>query len=157
MLLTEILTPERIVPHLDAAEPEAVLEELVRRALIGKADGLTEDDASRVIRVLKQREVLGSTAIKDGLAIPHGKVSGLTSIVAGMGIHRAGLPFGALDDKPSHIFIVLLSPDAAGGHHLKALARIARLFHDGTLQRRILNAKDADGIYNELATEDARY
>lgn len=159
MKLTDILSPERVIPRLTAADKDGVLRELVHQGFIGKdkGTGLTEDDEDRVVRTLQERERLGSTGIKDGLAIPHGKLEGLDNLVACLGLHEKGLDFGAIDQKPSHVFIVLLAPQAAGGQHLKALARISRLFSDASLPRRLMERYDQPSIFEEVATEDARY
>lgn len=159
MKLTDILSPERVIHRLQADQKEAVLSELVERGLLGedKDTGLREADRDRVLSTLLERERLGSTGIKDGLAIPHGKLEGLDQLVACLGLHPRGLDFGAIDHQPSRVFIVLLAPQAAGGRHLKALARISRLFSDPSLPRRLLACETSRQIYDEVAAEDARY
>ena len=159
MKFTDILTPERIIHRLESQDRHAVLRELVERGFLGEGAnaGLSKEDEDRVVKVLEEREQLGSTGIKDGLAIPHGKLEGLPGLVACMGLSEDGIDFGALDHQPSHVFIVLLAPEAAGGLHLKALARISRLFSDPSFHRRLLECQDRAAIYDEVATEDARY
>ncbi len=159
MKLTDILSPERVIPRLSASDKDGVLRELVLRGFLGEAKGagLAEDDEERVVRTLQERERLGSTGIKDGLAIPHGKLDGLDQLVACLGLHEGGLDFGAIDHQPSHVFIVLLAPQAAGGQHLKALARISRLFSDSSLPKRLLERTEQEAIFEEVAAEDARY
>lgn len=159
MKLTDILTPSRILHRLESSDRHAVLRELVERGLLaeGNHSGISAEDAERVVRILEDREQLGSTGIKEGLAIPHGKLEGLPSLVACMGLSESGIDFGALDHKKSHIFIVLLAPEGAGGLHLKALARISRLFSDSSLHKRLLECPDRAAIYDEVALEDARY
>ncbi len=159
MKLTDILSPERVIHRLGATDKTGVLRELVGRGLVGddKGTGLASDEEERVLKTLLDRERLGSTGIKEGLAIPHGKLDGLETLVACLGLHPQGLDFGAIDQQPSRIFIVLLAPQAAGGQHLKALARISRLFSDSSLPRRLLECQDAQQIFDEVAAEDARY
>jgi PTS system nitrogen regulatory IIA component len=159
MKLTDILSPERVIHRLEASDKDGVLAELVRRGLIGpeRNAGLQADDERRVLRTLLERERLGSTGIKDGLAIPHGKLEGLSQLTACIGIHPTGLDFGSIDHLPSRIFIVLLAPQTAGAQHLKALARISRLFSDSSLPRRLLDAASSEAIFEEVASEDARY
>jgi PTS system nitrogen regulatory IIA component len=158
MKLTDILAPSRVVYRLEANEPSGLLRELVVRGFLHDDESkLGPDDEDRVVRILEERERLGSTGIKDGLAIPHGKLEDLQHLTACLGLHDDGLDFGALDQQPSRIFIVLLAPQGGGGAHLKALARISRLFADGSLQRRLLDAPDPAAIFEEVATEDARY
>lgn len=159
MKLTDILSPERVIHRLQADDKDGVLSELVARGLLGddKGTGLASDDHERVLKTLLERERLGSTGIKDGLAIPHGKLEGLDQLVACLGLHPTGLDFGAIDQQPSRVFIVLLAPQAAGGQHLKALARISRLFSDPSLPRRLLECETSQQIFDEVAAEDARY
>ena len=158
MKLTDILSETRVVPGLEAEDKDGVLRELVRRGFLeGQTPGLDADDEERVVSVLLAREQLGSTGIRDGLAIPHGKLPDLDGLTAALGIAKAGVDFGALDGEPSRVFIVLLSPEGAGGDHLKALARISRLFSQSNLQRRIVDKIDATEIFSEIATEDARF
>lgn len=159
MKFTDILTSSRIVYRLEANDRHEVLRELVEKGFLS-ADahaGFSEEDGERILRTLEDREALGSTGIKDGLAIPHGKLEGLSHLVACMGISSSGIDFGALDGKKSHIFIVLLAPEAAGGLHLKALARISRLFSDSSFHKRLLECKDKNALSDEVALEDARY
>lgn len=159
MKFTDILTSSRIIHRLEGTTRQEVLSELVERGFLTKEAqaGFSPEDNERILRTLEEREALGSTGIKDGLAIPHGKLEGLPHLVACLGISEEGIDFGALDDKKSHIFIVLLAPEAAGGLHLKALARISRLFSDSSFHRRLLECSDQSAIYDEVATEDARY
>jgi PTS system nitrogen regulatory IIA component len=156
--LVDILSPERVIWRLSAPDKEGVLRELVERGLTANASetGLDDDDTERVVGILAERERLGSTGIKDGLAIPHGKLDGLDHLVACLGLHEDGLEFGALDNKRSRIFIALLAPQGAKAEHLKALARISRVFADGSLSRRLLECEGEQAIYDEIAAQDAR-
>lgn len=158
MRLTDIIDSRRIVPSLSASGREDVLRELVRRGFLmdRHTQGLDEDDEDRIIQILLERERLGSTGIKDGLAIPHGKLGGLGALTACVGLSKKGVDFGAMDAEPSRVFIVLLSPEQNNGDHLKALARISRLFAGGNLTKRLMELEDAQTIYDMLAGEDAR-
>lgn len=159
MKLVDILDPGRVIHRLDATTKPAVLRELVARGIV-PAEANTElavADEAQIVRVLEERERLGSTGIKDGLAIPHGKLERLDNLVACLGLSERGIDFGALDGLPSKIFIVLLAPESAGGLHLKALARISRLFSDSAFHQRLLEAPDANAVWREIAAEDARY
>jgi len=159
MKLVDILEPGRIVHRLTATTKSAALRELVQRGLV-PPEANTElgvADEDQIVRVLEERERLGSTGIKDGLAIPHGKLERLDQIVSCLGLSPQGIDFGALDGQPSKIFIVLLAPESAGGLHLKALARISRVFSDSSLHKRLLDAADVDGVWRQIAAEDQKY
>ncbi len=156
MKLADFLTEERVVMGLAAETKEELLRELVRRGFLqGQTPGLDDDDLDRIIQVLQHRERLGPTGIKDGLAIPHGKLSGLSSLVGCLGVAKAGIDWGAMDDEKSRVFVVLLSPESSSSDHLKALARVSRLFSGGKLVRRLLDADGAASAYEVLALEDA--
>ena len=159
MKLVDILEPGRVIHRLQAKTKAEVLRELVARGITPPEANteLAVADAEQIVRVLEERERLGSTGIKDGLAIPHGKLERLDQLVACLGLHETGIDFGALDGQPSRIFIVLLAPESAGGLHLKALARISRLFSDGAFHQRLLAAPDGASVWHEIETEDAKY
>ena len=159
MKLVDILEPGRVIHRLQSTTKAAVLRELVQKGVV-PPDANTElavADEENIVRVLEERERLGSTGIKDGLAIPHGKLERLDQLVAALGLHERGIDFGALDGQPSKIFIVLLAPESAGGLHLKALARISRLFSDTAFHKRLLEAPTADAVWREIEREDAKY
>jgi PTS system nitrogen regulatory IIA component len=159
MKLMHLLEPVRVVHRLQSTTKEGVLRELVHRGFVQRENntelGIADED--HVVRVLEERERLGSTGIKDGLAIPHGKLERLDTVLACLGVAPDGVLFGAADGKPSQIFIALLAPEGGAGLHLKALARISRVFSDPTVATRVLEAPDADAIWDVLAAEDARY
>jgi len=159
MKLVDILEPGRIIHRLSSTTKAAVLRELVEKGVVPPSANteLAVADEENIVRVLEERERLGSTGIKDGLAIPHGKLERLDQLVACLGLHERGIDFGALDGQPSKIFIVLLAPESAGGLHLKALARISRLFSDSAFTRRLLEAKDAEAVWHDIQVEDAKY
>ena len=152
MKLVDILDPGRIVFRLQSTRREDVLREITHLGLV-PAEANTElgvADEHHIVGILEEREKLGSTGITNGLAIPHGKIDRLESMVACLAMSERGIEYGALDGKPSHVFIVLLAPESAGGMHLKALARISRLFSDATLVPRLLAAPHRDGVWTTI-------
>ena len=100
---------------------------------------------------------MASTAIGEGVAIPHGKLPDVTRIKACIGRARDGVDFDSMDGKPTHIFIVMVAPENSTGAHLKALARISRVFKDKDFLRRLLEAPNADEMFDALCEEDAKY
>jgi nitrogen PTS system EIIA component len=130
MRLVDLIDPARVLHRVAATTKGDVLREIVHRGLVQR-DNNTElgiADETRVVRVLEERERLGSTGIKDGLAIPHGKIERLDVMLACIAVSEAGIDFGAADGKMSHVFVALLAPENAASQHLKALARISRIF-----------------------------
>ena len=153
MKITDILSEELVVPTLAGTSKEAVLRELachiarLRPAI----------DADRLEAVLWERERLGSTAIGDGIAIPHGKLPGLTAVIGAFGRHASGVDFQSLDGKPSRLFFVLVAPEESVGQHLKALARVSRLLKDAAFRERLLTAPDAPALFSAICAEDDKY
>jgi PTS system nitrogen regulatory IIA component len=139
MKIAEILTPDMILPDLKSVDKPGVLREL--------ADHLSSRIPSlrlqSLVDVLAERESLGSTAIGDGIAIPHGKLR--------------GVDFDSLDGNPTHIFFLLIAPEDSASLHLKALARVSRLFKDPNLRDHLLKAVDAADIFRLIQDEDSRY
>ncbi|HEX8906446.1 MAG TPA: PTS sugar transporter subunit IIA, partial [Longimicrobiaceae bacterium] len=123
MLLTELLTPERVKVPLSARSKDAVLEELVGVL----ADAGAVADPAAVLRAVHQREEMLSTGIGGGVAIPHGKVDGVGELVMAAGIASEPMDFAALDGQPVRLFFLLVGPESAAGMHVKALSRISRL------------------------------
>jgi PTS system nitrogen regulatory IIA component len=100
---------------------------------------------------------LASTAIGDGIAIPHGKVDTIDRLVGVLGRSVSGLAFDSIDGKPTHIVFMLVAPSNSAGAHLKALARLSRLFRDASFRQRLLDAPDGPAIYQIIVEEDGKY
>jgi PTS system nitrogen regulatory IIA component len=152
MKIVEFLQPAAVVDDLTGTTAPAVLAELARPLAAA-----SKIDAQRLIDTLVEREKLGSTGIGDGVAIPHGKVPGLPMIMASFGRSKQGVEFNAIDGKPSYLFFALFAPENSAGAHLKALARISRIFKNPAFRESIMKAKDAAEMYRLIETEDAKY
>ena len=152
MKITEFLTPDSVVSSLSATDKPAVVAELCD--LLGKRVPMARGED--LPGILLEREHLSSTGIGEGVAIPHGKVAGLTGLVAAFGVSRQGVDFNSIDGKPTQLFFALLAPENSAGIHLKALARISRIFKNPAFRRSILDAPDARSIYEIIAAEDSR-
>jgi PTS system nitrogen regulatory IIA component len=118
------------------------------------AAGLPSLSAQHLTSILMEREGLGSTGIGDGVAIPHGKVPGLSSIAAVFGRSRAGVQFHSSDGKPAQLFFLIVAPEKSAGMHLKVLARVSRLLKDARFRRELLAARDAVDLRRILKEED---
>lgn len=155
MKIVEFITPERVLPQLQANDKNAILRELAEH-LVRCDPELNDSDFDEVLRVFTERERLASTGISDGVAIPHGKLSKLSKVSACLALKREGVDFAAIDGGLSRIFVVLLAPESSASLHLKALARISRLFKDADFRQAVLDAKTSQDIYAVLADADAR-
>ena len=153
MKITDILSPEMVIADLKGATKPDVLNELAKAL----AANYKEIKLADLTAVLAERERLGSTAIGDGIAIPHGKLRGVTKIIGVFGRHAQGVDFDSLDGGPSHLFFVLVAPEDSASLHLKALARVSRLLKDGAFRSRLLAAKDSAELYSLIKEEDNKY
>jgi len=153
MKIVDLIRREMVVPALQATDKRGILEELASY-MAGRHPRI---DRATLARVLIEREQLASTAIGEGVAIPHGKLGAVGEIVACLGRATAGVDFDSMDGQPTYLFFVLVAPESSTGAHLKALARISRVFKDPEFRRRLLQAGDAEAMYHVVAEEDAKY
>jgi nitrogen PTS system EIIA component len=156
MKIVDFVGPELIVPQLQAHEKSAVIRELADH-LAAHVTGPQKIDREILAKVLLERERLASTAIGEGVAIPHGKLDAVGKLVAVVGRAPDGVDFDSMDGRPTHLFFVLVAPENSTGVHLKALARISRLFKDPEFRTRLMQAKDGQEIFRVIADEDAKY
>ncbi len=152
MRISEFLSPQAVVADMQAHTKPEVLREL-SAALVRAHPQLEE---GKLVEVLREREKLGSTGIGEGVAIPHGKLPGMSQLLATFGVSRGGVDFEAIDGKPTHLFFALVAPENSAGVHLKALARISRLFKNPRFRAAILEAPTVADIHALIVQEDAR-
>jgi nitrogen PTS system EIIA component len=153
MKIVDFIREDLILPELSATAKPDVLVELASH-LASHHNGVSRDE---LLRVLVEREKLASTAIGEGVAIPHGKLDAVGKLVACVGRAREGVDFDSMDGRPTHLFFVLVAPENSTGVHLKALARISRLFKDPEFRTRLMAAEGAKEMFEVIADEDAKY
>lgn len=149
MKILDVLQLEAINVDLKARDKKGVLEELV--APVAEATDATKD---QLVKVLMERERLGSTGIGGGIGIPHGKLKNLQSLILGFGLSRQGVNFESMDGRPTHIFFLLLTPESSAGIHLKLLARISRLLKNDTFKERLIQSQTSEDIIAAITEED---
>jgi PTS system nitrogen regulatory IIA component len=150
MPLTDLVAPNAVIPALGVSGKKQALQELAARAAV-----LTGQNERNIHEILLQRERLGSTAVGNGIAIPHGKLAKLDRLFGMFARLEQPIDFEALDGQPVDLIFLLLAPESAGADHLKALARIARLLRDSTIADRLRESRDAEGIYSVLGLPSA--
>ena len=153
MKIVDYISEDMLLPDLQAKDKLGALAELAGH-LAARSPAVGKD---AIYRVLCERERLASTAIGEGVAIPHGKLDAVGSLLACVGRSRAGIDFESVDGQPTHLFFVLVAPENSTGAHLKALARISRLFKDPEFRTRLMAAPDAHHMYQVIADEDGKY
>ncbi len=146
MGFAEILTPDGVLHHLNARCKREALEVMAEKAakIVGRP-------TPEIVDTLLQREQLGSTGVGDGVAIPHGKIEGLGSIVGVLALLEKPVSFDALDDQPVDLIFLLLAPANATAAHLKALAKVSRLLRDPDTRAALRGADSAESLF-ALAT-----
>jgi nitrogen PTS system EIIA component len=150
MKITDLLEPKAVIPDMTATNKMGVLEELAG-TLVPGPEGLELDT---VVEVLMERERLGSTGIGDNVAIPHGKLAGITDLKLAFGRSLKGVNFDSVDGKPSNLFFLLLAPVNSAGLHLKVLAKISRMLMSASFRENLMQAAQAQDIYQLLAAKD---
>jgi mannitol/fructose-specific phosphotransferase system IIA component (Ntr-type) len=146
LLLTDLLSPERIRIPLQSRSKDELLAELVE--LITREDHV--DDPADVLRAVREREAVLSTGIGNGVAIPHGKSPAVPDLRMAAGLTAEPVDFDALDGQPVRLFFMLVGPETAAGPHIKALSRISRLVRKESVRQRLVSARDPEDFYRAL-------
>lgn len=152
MKILDVLTRDSIIVDLNSQDKKGVLEELA--APVARSANI---DVEKIVRVLRDRERLGSTGIGGGIGIPHGKLKELENLLLGFGISRQGVDFESMDNRPTHIFFLLITPENSTGLHLKVLARISRILKNEPFKERLMEASGVEELYSILAEEDEEF
>lgn len=153
MKIDEILKKESVIADLAGNNKLDVIKEMTECL---KQNNIISDD-NALFETLMEREKLGSTGIGENVAIPHGKSDELTQIITVFARSLKGVDFESLDQKPVHFVCMVIAPAHSTGQHLKALARISRLFKNQGLREGILKAEDSNAIYSLLLEEDSKF
>jgi PTS system nitrogen regulatory IIA component len=143
---SDLLTSDAIIPALKASTKKQALHELSEKA--AELSGLP---AREIFDALLQRERLGSTGIGNGIAIPHGKLARIKSIFGIFARLERPIDFDALDGAPVDLVFLLITPEASGADHLKALACAARVLRDPGVVATIRATRDPSALYSIIA------
>jgi PTS system nitrogen regulatory IIA component len=150
--ITDFLSAETIVPALTSRDKNAALEEMA-----GWLATCYHLEKKKVLDVLLERERISTTAIGEGVAIPHGKLAGVERVLGVFARSVDGVDFASLDGAPTHLFFVLIAPENAAADHLKALARISRLLKDESFRRRLMQGRSSQELYSNITEEDDKF
>ena len=151
MKIQNLLIQDMILPDLKSEDRTGILTELVsylkKKNMISKEKDLYDR--------LLQREKLGSTAIGDGVAIPHCKMKGINNPIVMLAISKKGVNFYSLDGKPSHLFFLVVSSPDNPSLNLQILASIAHLVRKSNfLLKKILDANNIDTTLDIIREEE---
>jgi PTS system nitrogen regulatory IIA component len=152
MKITDFLNAQSIIADLAGQDKSAVLDELAQKFPAAEATL----NSKRVLDVLAEREKISTTAIGDGVAIPHGKLAGVDRVYAVFARSKRGVDFASLDGEPTHLFFALIAPADGAADHLKALARISRVLKEAAFRSRLLQAQSSEELFNIISNEDQK-
>lgn len=145
MLISDLLTPQTIIPDLKATSKKQALQEMASFA----AERLGLEDRA-ILDVLLERERLGSTGVGHGVAIPHGKMTDLGKLYVQFARLSSPVDFDSPDGRPVDLMFLLLTPENAGGDHLTALAKASRLLRDEKVCTMLRGSDNAEAIYSAI-------
>ena len=151
MDFTQFLDGDAVAADLPAANKKALFQALANHA--ERTLGLGARD---VLDRLNERERLGTTGFGGGVAIPHGRLSGLDRIRAAFVRLEKPIDYGAIDDLPVDLVFMLLSPTDAGADHLKALAQVSRRLRDRAFVAKLRGAGSPDALFALFASAETR-
>ena len=150
MRLTDILQPDCVQVPLDAESKEQAIDQLVD--LLCEKLGL--DQIENLRQAVWERETTRTTGIGHGIAIPHGKCDDVKELCMAVGRVKEPLEFGAVDNKPVDLILLLASPADQTGPHIQALARISRMLTDESFRTTLKSASDGDELYQMIAQHE---
>jgi PTS system nitrogen regulatory IIA component len=153
MKLSDFFKEDNVIPDLKSGDKKNVLEELVQ-TLVTTRPSL---DKGSLLRVLLERERLGSTGIGDGVAIPHGKFRGIKEPIICFGRSPEGIDFDSMDGQPVHLFFLLVAPEDSASSHLKVLARIAKILKNGSFRKLLLESSSREDLYKSILQDDYEF
>jgi len=154
MNITDLLEVGAVTTNLKGREKPEVLAELVD--LLETSGSIKKTGKTEILKKLEEREMLGSTGIGKGVAIPHAKCQKVKKMIASFGIAKKGLDFKSLDGEPTRIFFLLVAPGETPGPHLKALAKISRLLDDKFIRDRLLSVKNSQDVLRIIRDEERK-
>lgn len=144
MRLCEFLIKGALVHDLTASTKEEAIRALVGKLVeSGKAQAQDADD---ICRAIMKRETLGSTAIGNGVAIPHARHVSVQSLIGTVGVVPSGMPFESKDGKPVFVLVLIVSPHDRPGDHLRALENVSAALRDLSFVDKLKSAKTPDEL-----------
>ena len=151
MHITDILSPERTVAQVPATSKKRALETIsnLLAASTNSALGATE-----IFDSLIARERLGTTAIDNGVAIPHGRMKNFHDTIGAFVQLQEGIDCDAMDRGQVRLLFALLVPEESTEEHLQLLARLAEMFSDAELREQLMQAQDSETLYKLLIDWD---
>jgi mannitol/fructose-specific phosphotransferase system IIA component (Ntr-type) len=152
MRMSDFVVRDSISAALAAVSKESSIRELVEN--LRSAGFFASGEPEEIIKAIHKRELLGSTGIGRGVAIPHTKHPSVDRLIGTVGISRTGVPFESLDGEPVHVFVMLISPQERPGDHLRALENVSRCLRDDNFVRSLRQATTPQQVWDLLCRHD---
>ena len=153
MKLTDCLHKNDVIILPNGLSKWKAIQYIVKNSTAVK---LYELDPEEIITALMEREECGSTGIRDGYAIPHGKLSS-SKLFALFALSKEGINWDALDGKPVYLIFTVIAPENSVGIHLKMLARMCRMLGYSDFRKKLLESNSSHELYQVISEEDAKY
>jgi mannitol/fructose-specific phosphotransferase system IIA component (Ntr-type) len=152
--VTELFSPAAMNLNLTSTDRDTVLNELVNQI-----PQLAKQPEARktLLRALQERELLHSTGIGDGIALPHARnalVGLVDEPIVVFARHATGIPYGAIDNVPARLFFLLIAPTVT--QHLGILARLSRILRDPKVRQNLLTAERPEKVISILGDAEAK-
>src|SRR5438094_838277 len=149
MRMSDFVVRDAIVPELSANSKESVIREMVES--LRAAGYFKGGDPEDIVKAILKRELLGSTGIGRGVAIPHTKHNSVDRLIGTVALSQPGVGFDSLDGEPVHVFVLLISPQDRPGDHLRALENVSRVLRDDAFVRALRQATTREQIWSLLS------
>lgn len=148
LFFDEMILKSLVCLNIEDCESKQVLERLIDVAV---AEGVIAADCKdETLQAVMMREQISSTALPDGIALPHGRSECVSEITCVLGIHPEGIDFGAPDHDVTRIFVMLLVPKNVGCRHIHFLANLSRRLMERSTRERMINAKTRNEVLEAL-------
>jgi len=150
MHLSKLLTIDDILSDIKAAGREALIDRIARH-MATRSNDLTKEELEYI---LLEREKIQSTAMGEGIAIPHGRSAVLDEPLCCLARSRQGVPFGASDGSLTYLFFTVITPESEMHTHIQVLGQISRLFGHGGMKAKLMEADNAHDMHQVLVEFD---
>ena len=142
MNIKDMLSDKSFLVNFEASSKKNVLDELSKLA-----EKDIKIDSRMLLEALTKREKLGSTAVGNGIAIPHANCPDIDKPKVFVALLSNSLDFNANDNQPVDIIFLLLAPDNSGSEHLQALALVSRLLRNKELTTKLRGCKNTESAF----------
>ena len=148
--ISDFLCRKAINTNIESKDKKGAINELIEMLVKEKK----VKDISKAVQSVMDREKIGTTGVGQGIAIPHSRTDAVSELIGAFGISKKGIDFESLDGEPVNLIFLILSPPDTGGQHLRALARISRLFKDKFFRQALIDATTVEEAIRIIEQED---